>query len=675
MVHPTLRRVLALLLVTLACWLPGTLALAADEPALPPGEQPPPTALSRLTAAGGADQHPGFDTVIVHDLTTTAVDQRGVATTDTTVLYKVLTPAGCRSLAALGWRFDPQSSAVSLVEAAVIRGGERIPVDVASALDLPAPQAAIYWSDRLLLLQLPRLAVGDGIEVRTRRQGFTYALLAAESSDDRFVPPMPGEFFDLVLFAAEVPILEKRYELRLPAGKRLHSQVYNGALFSSTTYDQSSTTFAWWGRDLLAQPDEPRMPDASDVVTKVVLATVESWEAKSRWFFGVNEGQFASSPEIDAKVREILAAAEVSDGSDDAKAEALLHWVAQNIRYSGQTMGKGEGFTLHPGSMIFEQRSGVCKDIAGMLVTMLRAADIPTYAAMTMAGSRIESVPADQFNHCVVARRDGDRFVMYDPTWVPYNRDIWSKLETEQHYLVGSPQGEMLTRIPYSPPEESPLRVRHQARLAADGSLEGSIRLEGSGAMDGRLRRLLYGTGRRELRDRMAHLLEPMATALSDVRVRHPRLDDFSADMWLELSYRASGFALPVGEGLELASPTMGVLLGERYLFGAGHQEWKSERRADAFLYHTQLLDLEETIELPSGYTVAELPPASEVDTTYASFTGSCESAAGRLTLRARSAVKRRQIPPAGYAGLREVVEAARKWGREPIRLEAGGER
>jgi len=38
-----------------------------------------------------------------------------------------------------------------------------------------------------------------------------------------------------------------------------------------------------------------------------------------------------------------------------------------------------------------------------MLVTMMRAADMDSYAAMTMAGSRIEDLPADQFNHSVVA--------------------------------------------------------------------------------------------------------------------------------------------------------------------------------------------------------------------------------------------------------------------------------
>ena len=39
--------------------------------------------------------------------------------------------------------------------------------------------------------------------------------------DEKYIPPMPGEYFDVVLFAADVPILEKHYELRLAGGKRL----------------------------------------------------------------------------------------------------------------------------------------------------------------------------------------------------------------------------------------------------------------------------------------------------------------------------------------------------------------------------------------------------------------------------------------------------------------------
>jgi hypothetical protein len=374
-------------------------------------------------------------------------------------------------------------------------------------------------------------------------------------------------------------------------------------------------------------------------------------------------------------VREILDEAGAAGGDDDAKAKALLHWVAQNIRYSGQTMGKGEGFTLHPGAMIFEQRSGVCKDIAGMLVTMMRAADIPAQPAMTMAGSRIEEVPADQFNHCVVARRVGDTWKMYDPTWVPYNNDIWSKLETEQDYLIGSPEGEGLSRIAYSPPQESPLRVRHDASLDEAGVLTGTLRLEGTGAMDSRLRRIVTGTPIRRLRDRVSAMLAPVSPAVEGVTVTHRAADDFSGDMWIEIHYRAPGFALPVEGGLEFTSPVMGIVLHDYLLFRAASIEWPKERKSDVFLYYTQLLDSEETIRPPRGWTVAVRPDAVSVDRTYAAFEGSSESRERALAIRSRAEVRRRQIPPDGYAGFTEAMRAARTWGGETYRVEPAGKK
>ena len=424
--------------------LTATVALAD----LPPGEKPAPTPLSRLAEAGTTDDHEGADHLVVFEHAVNRVKPSGVTYVDGYQLVKVLTAAGCRDRSVLTWHYDPQSQHLDIRAVNILRDGERIPVDVTWVKDLPAPQAAIYWRDRVMNLQLPRLAIGDGIEVVSFSKGFTYALLANSGGtaggtaggatdapgDEKYIPPMPGEYFDIVRFAGDVPIVEKRYELILPAEKRLHAEVYNGGLFSSVTYDDSTTTYAWWGLNLPAQIHEPSQPDGSDIVPKAVMATAESWEAKSRWFFDVNRDQFQVTPAIQAKVDEILDAGGLTQAGDEEKAKALVHWAAQNIRYSGQTMGEGEGFTLHPGDMIFEQRSGVCKDIAGMLITMMRGAGLDSYAAMTMAGSRIDAVPADQFNHCVTALRLEDgTYRMYDPTWVPYNNDIWSKSESEQH--------------------------------------------------------------------------------------------------------------------------------------------------------------------------------------------------------------------------------------------------
>jgi hypothetical protein len=666
------------LLLAICLVLAGAVPASATD--LPPGEQPPPTPFSRLAAAGDAGDHPGADHLVVFEHAVNRVKPSGVTYVDGYRLVKILTAAGARDHGVLDWHYDPQSQQLEIREVNVIRDGERIPVDVGGVQDLPAPQAAIYWRDRVKNLQLPRLKVGDGVEVKTFSKGFTYALLGAgqggaagadAAGDEKYIPPMPGEYFDIVRFQGEAPIGEKRYELVLPRDKRLHAEVYNGALYSSVTYDAATTTYAWWCRDMPARVHEPAQPDASDIVPKAVMATVESWEAKSRWFFDVNRNQFEVTPAIQAKVDEILADVK---GGVDAQAKALVHWVAQNIRYSGQTMGEGEGFTLHPGDMIFEQRSGVCKDIAGMLITMMRAAGMDAQAAMTMAGSRIDQVPADQFNHCVTALRlpDGS-FRMYDPTWVPYNNDIWSKSETEQHYLVGSAEGETLSRIAYSPPEESPLKIVHAAKLDADGTLAGTFRLDGGGAADSRLRRMVNGSRIRDLDADCARLLGVISPRVEGVRCTHRATDDFSGDMWIEITYRVPRFATAIAGAWEFSSPLMQLVLSNGNLFRAGSSRWGDARETDVLLWYTQLVDARETIRLPGGWELQGEPAVDPVDATYAAFAGSAVQDGRKFTVTQRAEVRRRQIPPDGYAGFKQAMDAARTWADTEFRFTQEG--
>jgi len=677
-------------LVLATAFVAVAVAQSAEDTAydLPPGDSPPPTVFDRIANAGVADDHDGADYVIVYDRTVNRVKSSGVTYTDDYVLYKVLTPAGCRNQSVQRWRYEPWSSFVDVREVNIVRGDERIPVDVALVHELPAPQSGIYWNAAIKTLQLPRLRVNDGIELRVFRKGYSYALLAEEGGgtggtpanhvpdDDKYVPPMPGEYFDIVLFQTNVPIIEKEYVLSLPSDSRLHSEVYNGPLYSSTSYSADSTRYAWWAHDVPPRPSEPRGAGSSDVVAKVVMATVESWEAKSRWFFDINEGQFDVTPEIAAKVEEIFEDAGVTGASEERKAEELLHWVAQNIRYSGQTMGEGEGFTLHSGAMIFEQRSGVCKDIAGMLITMMRAAGMDSYAAMTMAGSRIEETPADQFNHCVCAlkKADGD-FEMYDPTWVPYMNDIWSKFETEQQYLIGSPEGHGLASIDYSPPEESPLVIRHDATLSEDGTLAGTLKLSGARAMDSRLRNLVSGGRILDVEDDIAQLLSNIGNRVEIARLDHVTLNDFSENAWIEVDYSIHGFALPVGEGLEFTSPMMSVIMGNGWLFRAGAYDWADEREGDLFLWFTQLIDGRETIKMPRGYEVTDPPASDEIDETYASFRGESEMDGRDLVVTQYVEVRRRQIPPDGYAGFKTALDEAHDWAGHVYRAEKGGER
>jgi hypothetical protein len=673
----------ATLLILLA--LPAYAQLEADRPT-PPGTPPPVNALTRIAAAGSAEDFPDTDHLIVFDDQVSRVTESGVTYVDLYTLYKVLTEEGAVKLATLRWNYDPRSSFVKVVGVNIIRDGKRIPVPLESLLDLPAPQSMIYWSDRIKLLQLPRLQIGDGIEVRAMRKGYNYALLAddafdspsalqkiASPDDDRYIPPMAGEYFDIVLFQADVPIVEKRYTLTLPKDKRLNSEIYNGAIFARTSYTPDSTIYSWWTFNMEARPHEVRQPDKPDYVPKVVMTTAESWKAKSRWFWDVNKNQFQVSDAIRAKAQQILQDAGVEKGTDIQKAEALNHWVAQNVRYSGQTMGEGEGFTLHPSDMLFEYRSGVCKDIASMSVTFLRAAGLESYPAMTMAGSRIEDIPADQFNHCVVALKQQDRFVMLDPTWVPFNNDIWSKLEAEQQYVIGTPDGVKLKEIRYSPPGESPLTVAHDASLSDDGTLTGTIRFDAAGAADSRLRRVVYQRPRRELREYLLKTLSEISDRVEIADVSHRAPDDFTGNMWLVIRYRIPQFAMTVGDGLEFHSPLVNVVRHHPLFFRANSVTWEPERKTDVFLYYTQKLDIRETIQLPRGYKLPRNINAKKVDAVYAFFDADASMKKKALVITTKAEIRRRQISPSGYEGFREAMKQMDAWADRVIRVTKGG--
>jgi hypothetical protein len=739
-------------------------AAAGSSPAvvLPPGDTPPPTALSRLHDAGTYKEHPDADHLVAYQQTVNRLRARGVAWTEGYTLYKVLTAAGARELGVLRFDYEPLSSRVEVRAVTVLRDSLRIPVPLDSVLDLPQPQEMIYWGSRMKVLQLPRLEVNDGIEVVTFRKGFSYALLAGSrapgagagagtgtgtetslaavtgadgtvgsgsatagagavagagagavagagagavagagagavagagagavaatgepgaappdtAGDSRFVPPMEGEYFDIIRFQGSVPILEMEYRLVLPAKKRLQSEVYNGPLYAATRYTADSTIYSWRGRDLPALPSEVRQPDDTDICPKVVIATVESWEAKSRWFLDVNRGQFEVTDAIREKVRKILEAKGATNAPEARKAELLLHWVAQNIRYSGQTMGEGEGYTLHSGEMIFQQRSGVCKDIAGMLVTMMRAAGMDSHAAMTMAGSRIEEIPADQFNHCVVALPGSDgRYVMYDPTWAPFDRPVWSKSEAEQHYLIGSARGETRSRIAYSPPGESPLHATDDVTLFPDGTVEGTLSLEGKGAVDGRLRGFVSGTRTRDLERACAGMLAVVSDAVEILECEHGVPDDFDRDMWLSIQYRIPRYALPVGDGLEFSSPLLKLVKGHYLFFRGASVTWEKERRTDILLYFTQRLDGTETVRLPAGLALREPPKKERADETYAMFDAHASAGKGVMTVTAEGELRRRQIPPAGFPGFKKVMERAGEWSEQVFRVEKGGAR
>jgi transglutaminase-like putative cysteine protease len=713
-------------------WLAGLLAsllLAFATPALaqePVAPADDAAVRALIEQAGDQGANDGADLVTVLKRTDVTVEDSGLSHIRNREIIKCLSEQGAAELARLRLDFDPASNVVEVETLRIFRADGTVEELDTAGVDLPQPQWAIYWGAQMKLLPLPRLEPGDAVEVASYMKGFLIAYLddqdspwgpvgggqepaptpepepepspappalppaaaaaveqaqaqasepvvAAPPEDDesRYIPPMRGHFYDVVYFHDHHPVKQRHYTVRTPLDKPLQYEVHNGEVQAYVTFDEQHHIHSFWRTDVPAYHEEGRYSEEyPDTEPKVVMATVPDWGAKSRWFAQVNEPQFAATPAIEAKVREITAGL----STDEQKIRAINHWAANEIRYSGISMGKGEGYTLHTGEMIFRDRSGVCKDKAGMAIVMLRAAGYTVYPAMTMAGSRVERVPADQFNHCVVALQGhGGDWLMLDPTWVTFSPENWSSAEGEQHYVIGTPEGEELMMTPAFPPEDNKLVVRASTAIDAEGTLSGTVTFSGHGYAEQRLRREMvhYTTAR----DRQAWFEGVLAqlgpqVQVEPVTISYAAIQDVETPVSYTARFRVPDYAVVTDDGMVFAQPTAGHLLTTSRVapyLGLGGD---AERSQGLLIWAPRMREVHETLTLPPGYSLAHQPADVAIDHEIASLHSLTQARGRRITYTQDLRVKRRFIPAEQYADFAEVVNAALELPDDTIVLE-----
>lgn len=532
---------------------------------------------------------------------------------------------GCQNNTTLKIDYDPLSAYVEIRNVSVyhsstgrtdylIKNGTGTQI-----YDYVAPARMIYWGASQKMIQIGHLEPGDEIEYTTYRKGFTYALLNDDES--RYIPPMRGHFYDIVPFWSTHSIQKKVYRLTLPNSKKLQYAVFNDPN-NTVQVEQAQhgeyNTYTFCANDIKPLVLEPRSLANNDIEPKLLLSTAPNWQSKSQWFYGVNEdyGSFIATPEVQEMVDNLM-----RDAHNEQDSIAILtHWVADNIRYCGISMGEGEGYTLHNADMNFTDRCGVCKDKAGMLVTMLRAAGFEAYAAMTMAHERIDSIPADQFNHsvCAVRHRDG-HFEMLDPTWVPNVRELWSSAEQQQGYLIGLPEGSTLQYTPISEPEKHYIRIISTNSINEDGTLSGILTLIAEGQSDSRVRSV-FNSPQSLWRTNLEQELLRIAPQAEITDIRHSDPDSYlSQPIYISYHYRIPNFAV-IDENTIIFIP-----LSARNIFARAmshlsfntESEERSQPFADAC---SRLIEIHEQITLPTTYKQLHFPMVEGVAHPTASF-------------------------------------------------------
>ena len=606
------------------------------------------------------------DCVTLLDSTSVSVQPTGQGSFAVCKVIKVQTPRGAVDNRVIKYDYDPLTAYAEFKRVTIHRANGKVDeLDVRKTCDYAAPARAIYWGARQIMIEVGALQPGDIVDYEIAKKGFTYALLAAGNEDEsRFIPPMRGQFYDIVPFWSSTPTVRKVYVVSIPMEKELQFQFYQGECASSMRYEDGRKKYSFAMDDMMPFAKEPNMVDLFDAAPKLMMSSTPQWKDKSLWFNKVNEdyGSFDPLPEAQKKVDELIKGKK----TEMEKIAVLTHWVADNIRYSGISMGKGEGFTLHNTKMNYTDRCGVCKDIAGTLISFLRMAGFEAYPAMTMAGSRVESIPADHFNHCVAVVKLSDGTMMpLDPTWVPFCRELWSSAEQQQNYLPGTPEGTDLCITPISAPENHYVRIQANNVLDDKGTLKGSFTIEAEGQSDSNIRRIFTTGFQSEWKNALERQLlnvSPKARLEGVDYGRSPK-DYQRAPIRMTFRYEIPDYALKSDQGVLIFKPFVLNNLYTQVLSYLRIDTNLEERKYGFKDACSRLVELEETLRIPSGYQLQGGEKLENLDGPGAGFTGYLGQDGNRLQLKTSLRLKKRVYEASDWDSFRKAVNAAKKCG------------
>ncbi len=515
-----------------------------------------------MTAAAAvtADRFPNADRVLVDNRVLERYERDGTSVVWDDEYSKILTEKGRREASSVRIPFNAHYGTSLVHRAEIIKpDGRIIALDIASyarvMVESEQMGANIYDpNNKTLSLSLPGLEPGDVCHLITCRITFKAR--------------MPDTWSDYAVFEYDSPIVRLEYAISAPPDlpfrhALLRAPVPGTVAKTERREADGRTLHLWTVTDVPQMYPEPDMPPPHTQVQRLLLSTIPDWRTVSRWYWELCAPALAAT---NAAMRTRVDALIAGANTREERVRRIFKFVSQEIRYMGITAeDTAPGYEPHAVSLTFDNRYGVCRDKAALLVALLRMAGIAAYPVLIHAGAKMDpDVPVPFFNHAVTAvDSPGGGYLLMDPT-DENTRDLFPAYLCNRSYLVARPEGETLRVSDVYPAEKNLTRIETEGTLDRNGSLLLKTRIRFEGINDNAYRGHLVRQKPEQRRNFFEAALKnrlPGAEVIECV-IAPEDLRDTETPLAVTLTSRVPEFPVR-GEGLDLlALPWLGTGLG-----------------------------------------------------------------------------------------------------------------
>ncbi len=369
-------------------------------------------------------------------------------------------------------------------------------------------------------------------------------------------PAMPGAFSSGWSVTTEAPVLRSRLVLDVPVALRMHIRELN-LDFEREQHDRDGrTTYVWATSDVEAFDPELFATWPDDGQMGVFYSSAIDWDEIGSWYTELTRGRYEVSPDLEAKLGEIVAGARTLKDS----VRAVHRWVTQEIRYVSLSLGMGAYQPRRP-EEVFESKAGDCKDKAALFIGLVQKLGVDAYPVLVnqlaMADSLVPSL--SEFDHMIVAVEGAEGYTYTDLTadLVTYGAVPFT-LQGGFALLLRPGGRTEQVRIPQVPPQNNRVVYSIVGELSEEGAFTGNYRQTGMGAFEEMLRSMmteatqLSGRQRNQVARAIAGEVFPGASGDS-LRMFDPH--DFGVEAQLALSISAPKVLSRLGDSYILTLP------------------------------------------------------------------------------------------------------------------------
>ncbi len=609
-----LRRPRLAALFSFVCLLLSPLSAQEKTPALPSAPSP------SVSNAGPASQY--ANEPVVYEKVVTAANYNADGTGDRSleVVERVQTDGGVRQAGLLTFTYASDNEKLNIVYVRVRKpDGTVVVTSPDSVEDMPTQVtriAPLYSDQREVQIPVKSLSAGDTLEYK-----IDYVINKASA---------PNEFWGAANFLDNVVVLDESFTLTYPSSE--YVQILSPDYPPKVTDQNGRTTYSWHYSQL--KPTAQLKPPAPDpnALPDVSYTTFRTWQQVGDWYAGLAKGRDAVTPDIQAKVNQLLQ----GKTTDEEKIKAIYHFVSTQVRYIGVDFGIGR-YQPHTAETVFQNQYGDCKDKDTLLSAMLKAAGFDAWPALIGTTEQLHTdLPTpSQFDHVItVVSLPDNRIIWLDstPEVTPYQY-LMPQIRNKNALVIPTSGPPELMRTPAKAPYPFEDVYTSTGKLDGNGTLTGHMTFQMRGDVEIMFREAFHTISRDQWQQAAQGMSQRMGFGGDITNFDASLPEDTTTPFTFSYDYTQKNYAdwddrriLPLTLPVEITDigdkkPTEPIQLGEP----------RTESHKS-------------TIQLPPDYT-AVLPQSVSYTTDFASYTANYSLDGDKFVTERKLTILKRELP------------------------------